>query len=62
MVFINLHRKDGHSGKTDGFCKHKFSSLYNQAVEVVCQEVAVMLMQVLSYILYPNSTGQQEDI
>ena len=62
MVFINLHRKDGHFGKTGGFCKHKFSSLYNQAVEVIFQEVAVMLMQALSYVPYPNSTGQQEDI
>ena len=35
VVFINLHWKDayGHSGKAVEFCRHKSSSLYNQAVE-----------------------------
>ena len=49
MVFINLYWKDGHSGKTGAFRKHKYSSssLYNQAVGVVyyhitCQEVAMV--------------------
>ena len=45
MVFTNIFWKDGRSGKTGGFCKHKCSSLYNKAVDViyiVCQEVAVV--------------------
>ena len=35
MVFINLYWKDayGRSAKTVEFCKHKSSSLYNEAVE-----------------------------
>ena len=33
VVFINLYCNNGHSGKMVGFCKHKSSSLYNQAVE-----------------------------
>ena len=44
--------------ETGGFCKHKCSSLYNQAVEliyIVCQEVAVA-PDVGTY--YPNCTGQ----
>ena len=45
MVFINLYWKDSRSG---GFCKHKSSSFYNQAVEVIytviCQEAAVTVM------------------
>ena len=32
MAFINLYWKDGRSG---GFCKHKFNSPCNQAVEVI---------------------------
>ena len=46
---MNLYWKDGHSGKTGAFCKHKYSSssLYNQAVGVIyyhiaCQEVAMV--------------------
>ena len=35
MVFINLYWKDARSEETSGFCKHKSSSLYNQAVEVI---------------------------
>ena len=39
VVFINLHwndfGKDGSSGKTGVLCKHKSSSLHNQAVEVI---------------------------
>ena len=45
LVFTNIFWKDGRSGKTGGFCKHKCSSLYNKAVDViyiVCQEVAVV--------------------
>ena len=45
-------------GKTCGFCKHKSISLYNQAVEVICQEVA-MMPEVDNY---PNCTGQCEGI
>ena len=29
--------------ETGGFCTHKSGSLYNQVVEVICQEVAMML-------------------
>ena len=32
---INLYWKDGHFEKTGGFCKHKYSSLYSQALEVI---------------------------
>ena len=49
MVFINLHWKDGHYGKTGAFCKRKYSSisLYNQAIGVIyyhiaCQEAAMV--------------------
>ena len=50
MLFINLYWKDDCSGtgKTGGFCKHKSNSLYNQAVEVIFQEEAVMLTLVLT--------------
>ena len=41
VVFINLYWNDGRSGKAVGFCKHKSSSLYNQAVEVICSSLAV---------------------
>ena len=53
VVFINLYWKDGHSGKTGGFCKHKFSSLYNQAVEA---KKRCMTPDIGTY--YPNCTGQ----
>ena len=43
VVFINLYWKDGRFGITDGFCKHKSSSLHNQAVELICQEAGVTL-------------------
>ena len=58
VVFINLYWKDDRSrtGKTGGFCKHKSSSLYNQDVEVTCQEAVVMLISIGSY--YLNCTGQ----
>ena len=35
VVFINLYWKDGRSGKTAAFCKHKSSSLHNQAINVI---------------------------
>ena len=35
VVFINLYWKDDRSGKTGAFCKHKSSSLHNEAVEVI---------------------------
>ena len=35
VVFVNLYWEDGCSGKTGAFCKHKSSSLHNQAVEVI---------------------------
>ena len=46
VVFINLYWKDDcfETAKTGGFCKHKSSFLYNQAVEVICQEAAVTLI------------------
>ena len=58
VIFINLYWKDDRSrtGKAGGFFKHKSSSLYNQAVEVICQEAAVMLISIGSY--YLNCTGQ----
>ena len=37
-VCIHLYWKDGRSRKTGRFCKHKPSSLYNQAVEVIFQD------------------------
>ena len=54
-VFLNLYWKDDLSGtlKTGGFCKHKSSTLYNQAVEVISQEAAG---DIGSY--YPNCIGQ----
>ena len=64
VVFINLYWKDGHSGKTIGFCKHKNSSLYNQAVEVIysslhsscwSQEAAQDAWRIDTY--YLNCTG-----
>ena len=50
MLFINPYWKDDCSGtgKTGGFCKYKSSSLYNQAVEVIFQEEAVMLTLALT--------------
>ena len=39
VVFINLYWKDSFSGKTVGFCKHKSSSLYSQAVEMICSSL-----------------------
>ena len=44
VVLINLYWKDAHPGKIGEFYKHNSSSLYNQAVEVIYQEAAVMLM------------------
>ena len=45
--YSSIHNyKDGCTGKTGGFCKHKSRSLYNQAVEVICQEVAMALSEV----------------
>ena len=45
VVFINLlYWKNCLSGKTVAFCKHKFSSLHNQAIKVIYnfQEAAVI--------------------
>ena len=33
--YVNIYWKDDPSWKTGAFCKHKSSSLHNQAVEVV---------------------------
>ena len=35
MIFINVYWKDALSKKPGEFCKHKSSSLYNQAVDVI---------------------------
>ena len=58
VIFINLYWKDDRSGtgKAGGFFKRKSSSLYNQAVKVICQEVAMTLISIGSY--YLNCTSQ----
>ena len=62
VIHINLYWKDGHSGITVGFCKHKSSFLYNQAVEVIYsflynQAVEAKKRRVMPDIgtYYPNS-------
>ena len=35
VVFINLYWKDALSEKPGAFCKHKYSSLYSQAFDVI---------------------------
>ena len=64
MVFINLYWKDGHSGKTVGFCKHKSSSLYNQVVEVIYSALYSQTVEAKKWhvmpdvgMYYPNYTG-----
>ena len=59
VVFINLYWKDDCSGKTNALCKHKSSSLHNQAVKVINslpRIEAVVMLYIDTY--YPNCTGQ----
>ena len=39
VIFINLYWKDSRSRRTVGFCKHKSSSVYSQAVEMICSSL-----------------------
>ena len=34
-IHKSIYRNDGHSGKTDAFCKHKSSPIHNRAIEVI---------------------------
>ena len=63
VVFINLYWKDALYEKPGAFCKHKSSSLYNQAIEVIYSFPRsgrdASVMEALSYnYRYPNRTGQ----
>ena len=57
MTYINLYWKDDCSGKTGGFWR-KSSSLYNQAVKVICQDSNGRDADVGTY--YPNCKASEK--